>query len=50
MICRLIGTLTVPCKGDESVTLKLEFGATEIMAMGSNAATGEKVDAKLSYA
>ena len=46
---RQIGSVDVPCTHEQSVTLSLEFGGTEILASAVNETTGHTAEAKLRY-
>jgi hypothetical protein len=47
--CTSIGTVKIPCTYDESVTMKLNFGATELIATAINEDTNETVEARIEY-
>ena len=46
---RQVGLVTIPCTPDQSISLQLEFGATEILASAYNEDTGQTAEAKLRY-
>ena len=47
--CKQLGSVEVPCHRSETINVALEFGATEICVAATNAMTGEKRDAKVTY-
>ena len=46
---RKIGTVTVDCQYEETCTIQLQFGATEITATATNEVTGKAANATLRY-
>ena len=47
--CKRIGSVDVPCHRSETIDVAIEFGATEIVVSATNAMTGEKRAANVTY-
>ena len=47
--CTSIGTVRIQCTYDERVTMKLNFGATELIVTAVNEHTNETVESRIEY-
>ena len=47
--CSRLGSVTVPCNDTDGVKVELEFGATEIIVLGTNQRTGKSARTTISF-